>query len=219
MASSRSLTTTSYALLGLLAIGPWSSYELAKLIRRSINVVLPRAESNVYAEAKRLVEDGLAIADQHATGRRPRTVYRITKEGQVALDTWLGLPARPTALEAEALLKVLFAARLPTEDLLRHVAAFGEEADRTQDPWHAIAQEYLEDRGPFPDRLHVNTLYWSFAARYARMRVEWATWAASFVASWPGPEGPGAEAVKQVLAAELQGTDPREDGGSEPPSP
>lgn len=218
MGTSRGLTTTSYALLGLLAIGPWSSYELAKLVRRSVHVVLPRAESNVYAEAKRLVEDGLVRGEQQATGRRSRTVYRITSEGQAALDAWLRVPARPTVLEAEALLKVLFAARTPTEDLLGHLAAFRDEADRTREPWHGIAREYLEDRGPFPERLHVNTLYWSFAARYARMRVEWAEWAAAFVASWPGVDGPGADAVKQVLADELERTGTAGDEGSAPPS-
>ena len=30
--SSRPLTTTSYAILGLLAIQPWSTYELAQLM-------------------------------------------------------------------------------------------------------------------------------------------------------------------------------------------
>ena len=224
MRPDRSLTPTSYALLGLLAIAPWSSYELAKLMGRSVHVVLPRAESNVYAAVKRLVDDGLATAERQATGRRARTVYAITPDGQAELDTWLTIPARPTALEAEALLKVLFATRLPTEDLLRHLHTFGDEADRTRDPWRAIAHEYLEDRGPFPARLHVNTLYWSFAARYARMRAEWAAWAASFVASWPGPEGPGPDVVKRVLASELEQTAPEQTTaagveGPVPPSP
>lgn len=61
--SSRPLTTTSFAILGLLAIQPWSTYELAQLMRRSLQFVWPRAESNLYAEPKRLVDAGLATAE------------------------------------------------------------------------------------------------------------------------------------------------------------
>lgn len=203
MSSDRPLTPTSYALLGLLAIQPWSSYELAKLMGRSLHYVLARAESNVYAEAKRLVVAGLAATEREAVGRRGRTVYSITEAGQAALDAWLAAPARPTLLEAEALVKVLFATRIPPDDLLGHIERFGEEAERTRAPWAALAREYVEGRGQFPDRLHVNTLFWVFAARYSRMRADWARWAADFVAGWPGPDGPDVEEVKRVLAAEL----------------
>ena len=58
----RELTTTSYAILGLLAVRPWSTYELAAQMRRNLHYFWPRAESNVYAEPKRLVAGGFARA-------------------------------------------------------------------------------------------------------------------------------------------------------------
>src|SRR5580765_4188575 len=51
------LTTTSYAILGLLTLKPWSTYELAKQIQRD-RFVWPRAESNLYAEPKKLIVHG-----------------------------------------------------------------------------------------------------------------------------------------------------------------
>jgi PadR family transcriptional regulator AphA len=204
MASARTPTVTSYALLGLLAIRPWSSYELAKQMGRALHHVLPRAESNVYAEAKRLVADGLAEAQRETTGRRGRTVYSITPRGRAALATWLRTAARPTTLESEGMVKVLFGDRLPTAELLAHIRRFGAEAEATRAPFVAVAEEYLQDRGPFPSRLHVNTLFWVFAARYATLRVEWARWAEAFVATWPGPEGPDHESLKTALVAELR---------------
>jgi PadR family transcriptional regulator, regulatory protein AphA len=205
----RTPTATSYALLGLLAIQPWSSYELAKQMGRALHHVLPRAESNVYAEAKRLVGDGLATSERATVGRRPRTVYTITPAGKAALDAWLAEPARPTTLESEALVKILFATHVPTARLTDHLRAFGAEADRAQAPWLDIAHEYLDDRGPFPERLHVNTLFWVFQARYAQLRAEWARWAEAYVATWPGPEGPDQASVKAVLARELEAVDRR----------
>jgi DNA-binding PadR family transcriptional regulator len=60
----RTLTTTAYALLGLLDIRPWTTYALAKQVARSLRLIWPRAESNVYEGPKALVAHGLATA-QH----------------------------------------------------------------------------------------------------------------------------------------------------------
>src|SRR5919198_2119040 len=98
-ADGRQLTTTSYAILGLLAIRPWSTYELAKQMRRSLHHIWPRAESNVYAEPKRLVEAGLATAEVQKVGERPRTLYTITPKGRQALERWLATETAPTRVE------------------------------------------------------------------------------------------------------------------------
>ena len=87
------LTTTSYAILGLLAIQPWSTYELAKHMQRDLKFVWPRAESNLYAEPKKLIAHGFASASSEPRGRRRRTVYSITPAGREALAAWIGLPA------------------------------------------------------------------------------------------------------------------------------
>ena len=76
--SRRPLTTTSFAILGLLAVQPWATYDLAKLMRRLLHFFWPRAESNLYAEPKRLVAAGLAEAREEWNGDRRRTVYSIT---------------------------------------------------------------------------------------------------------------------------------------------
>ena len=105
MHDKRPLTATSFAILGLLALRPWQPYELAKQINRSLSHFWPRAESNLYAEAKRLVAGGYAVARQEPTGERRRTVYRITPLGRKALRQWLDEPGGEVRLESEALLK------------------------------------------------------------------------------------------------------------------
>lgn len=200
----RTPTATSYAMLGLLAMRPWTTYELAKQMGRSLHHVLPRAESNVYAEAKRLEADGLVSGERTATGKRARTTYSITREGRTALAAWLVAPARPTTVESEPIVKLLFAQQLPADVLLGHIEDVRRVAEAAEGPWVSIAHEYLEDRGPFPERVHVNTLYWSFQARWTQLQREWAAWASDWVATWPGPQGPTPEEVKAVLRAELK---------------
>ena len=113
-------TTTSYALLGLLALRSWTTYELAKQAQRSLNWFWPRAERKLYDEPKHLVEAGLATAHAESTGKRPRTVYAITRAGRRELAAWLDEPAAPRAGEFEAMVKVFFA---DAGDLAMHLAA------------------------------------------------------------------------------------------------
>jgi PadR family transcriptional regulator AphA len=200
------LTPTSYAILGLLAIRPWSTYELTKLLGRSVQYVMPRTEANRYQEPKRLVAAGLATAEESRVGRRKRTVYSITDAGRAALDAWLVRPAGPTLLESEALLKVLFGNLGPKETLLEHLHRFQAEAEETEEPWREIAREYVEGRGPFPERIHVNMLFWVLLDRWARLRADWARWAAEEVRSWPDEHGPrDQKQVQEQLGAALTG--------------
>src|SRR3954470_18250166 len=102
----RGLTTTSYAILGLLAIQPWSTYELTRQMDRSLSRFWPRAQSKLYEEPRKLVAHGYAVATTERVGRRSRTVYAITPEGRAALTAWLRTPGGGPVLEFEQLLKV-----------------------------------------------------------------------------------------------------------------
>src|SRR3954462_2227390 len=75
------LSSTSFALLGLLAVRPWTTYELAHQTKRSLRFFFPRAERHLYAEAKRLADAGLARSEHAFTGKRRSTRYSITAEG------------------------------------------------------------------------------------------------------------------------------------------
>src|SRR3954453_22660540 len=95
------LTPTSFALLGLLSVRPWTTYELAHQTKRSLRFFFPRAERHLYAEAKRLAEAGLAKSDTGFTGKRRSTTYAITPAGRRALRGWFGTAPAPTVLESE----------------------------------------------------------------------------------------------------------------------
>ncbi len=202
------LTTTSYAILGLLAIQPWSTYEITKLMRRALLAVWPRAESNLYREPQRLVDAGLATARRVDVGRRRRTEYAITRRGRAALKAWLATPASPTVLESEAALKVLFANNTSSEVLQQRLAEFAAEAESSDEPWRAIALEYVEGKGGFPERIHVNVLYWVLLDQWARLRSEWAQWASAIVSTWPDSGGPVDRSESRALLEAALGEDP-----------
>ena len=47
MSRGSALTTTSYALLGLLSVKPWSTYELTQQMDRSLGRFWPRSTSKL----------------------------------------------------------------------------------------------------------------------------------------------------------------------------
>src|SRR5438132_11326318 len=120
--------TTANAILGLLALRKeWSTWELAKQLRRNMRFFWPRAESQIFEEAKSLVVKGLARDRRSFTGRRARTHYAITAKGRKVLREWLATPAKPTALECEPLLRVFLADFGTTEQALAAVRQVRED--------------------------------------------------------------------------------------------
>lgn len=202
----RELTTTSYAILGLLAIRPWSTYELAKQLRRNLHYFWPRAESNLYAEAKRLVAGGWAQAKSRPVGRRRRTEYSITAAGRRELERWLSLPAASSRLEAEPLVKFAFAANSSKQHVLENLRRYQDEAQARKAQLRAIFAEYLRAEDPFPDRVHINVLAYRLLWEHAQTEAGWAAWALDQVKGWPDTTKPvGRARLMQVLRKMLDG--------------
>jgi PadR family transcriptional regulator AphA len=180
-----SLTTTSYVILGHLALRSWSTYELAQQMKRSTRHYWPRAESKIYEEPKKLVAHGLATATREYTGRRPRTVYAITEKGRRALRRWLDEPGQPPVVEFEGVVKVLFAEQGTKDQLLATLRSIRDQAERTREEHVTLAADLAQTGGPFPDRLHVNELVFKFMWEQTETAIRWATWAEDHVARWP----------------------------------
>ncbi len=198
------LTTTSYVMLGLLALRRWSTYELAQQMRRSIRYYWPRAESHIYEEPKKLVAHGLATATREYAGRRPRTIYAITDEGRKALRAWLAEPGRGPLVEFEGLIKVLFAEQAGKEDLLATLASIRAEAERARQHQSELAAELAETGGPFSERLHVNALVFKYMWEQNEALLRWLTWAEQEVADWPDDASQPGEREAATMLRELR---------------
>jgi PadR family transcriptional regulator, regulatory protein AphA len=183
------LSTTAYAILGLLALRPWSTYELAQQVKVSLNFFWPRTERQLYEQPKALVAAGLARATREDVGRRPRTVYRITAKGRRALAAWLAQPGGPPTLEWEGMVKVFFAENGDKDDLLAHLRQIQEWRHNATAESRAFRRRRLEDF-PFPERLHLSSLVNRFFVEYAAAIERWADWAVAEVETWPDVNGP-----------------------------
>jgi DNA-binding PadR family transcriptional regulator len=189
-AEKRRLTSTSYAILGYMAIGEFSTFAIAKQMRRNAQHFWPRAKSNLYAEPKRLLEGGFAEARAESVGDRPRTIYSITEKGREALAAWLGQPPAPARLESEMLVKMLFAPYGSKEDLVASLRAFREQVGEKEEELLAIFRQYVAGEDPYPDRVHVNVLMFKLIWDYAQAESRWADWAIPIAEGWPDVVGP-----------------------------
>jgi DNA-binding PadR family transcriptional regulator len=196
--STTSLTTTSYAVLGLLAVQPWSTYELTRQMDRSLGRIWPRATSKLYEEPKKLVAHGFARASEERVGRRRRTVYSITASGRRALSAWLREPATGPVLESEQLLKVFYSDCGSRADLLATLAAARGWARAQATASRDVGLEYLDGAGPFPQRLAQLMLTSRFLTDFYALVDDWARWAAGVVEGWPDPPALAAPDLEEV---------------------
>lgn len=181
---SNRLTVTSYAILGQLALRPWTTYELTAEMRRNFHYFWPRAESAVYAEVKRLAADGLVHAERSFTGRRGRTTYSISPAGRRVLEAWLDTPPKPYVLEFEGLLRVIFARFGSTAQLRAALTQTQGQADELLRMADAIADEYQHGRAPFQEQVDVRAFVFDFLASFAHMMHEWALRTEAEIADW-----------------------------------
>ena len=185
MSRTRGLTTTSYALLGLLAIKPWSTYELTRQMEWSLSRFWPRAKSKLYEEPKKLERLGLAISRQEATGRRARTVYAITPAGRRALADWLGEPTTGFGLEAEPLLRVFLADQGTRADTLSTLAGARAWAEERNAGNLAAGRAFLAGGADFQARAATTMLVGAFLTDFYKLVADWADWASGQVTDWP----------------------------------
>jgi DNA-binding PadR family transcriptional regulator len=198
--------------LGLLAIKPWTSYELTQQMERSLGRIWPRTVSKLYVEPKKLVDHGLARASTEQSGKRTRTLYTITAKGRRALAAWLQEPGEGPVIEFEQLVKVFFAESGTKTDALNTLNGAQEWARARCAESIAVGETYLQGEGPFPERLPELQLASRFITDFYLLVLDWARWATTIVDTWPDDprqarHDPGvlAETVKRARTATRPG--------------
>ena len=185
MSSAASLTSTSYAILGLLAVRSWTTHELVQQVDRSLRRLWPRAQSKLYEEPKKLVAHGYAKATDDPVGRRRRTRYTITARGRRALAAWLHEPGAGPTLEFEQLLKIHFADSGTKADVVANLEATRRWVLEQNQENLAAARAYLAGEGEFPERAALNQLPGMFLTEFYATVARWVAWASAVVDAWP----------------------------------
>ncbi len=122
---------TQYAILGLLAGGPRSGYDIKKEVAERISHFWNESLGHLYPVLSRLLKGGLVTrTSEPGDGRPTRHLYAITDEGRQQLDSWLREPVVATPPRLEILLKTYFGAHLEPAVLTAHIETYRAERAR-----------------------------------------------------------------------------------------
>ncbi|MBB6547623.1 PadR family transcriptional regulator [Nonomuraea rubra] len=146
----RSSASLRYGLLGLLAEGPASGYDLARRFHEVLGALWPAQQPKIYAELNRLAAEGLIEVESE--GPRRRKAYRITDEGLAAVRGWLTSGEVDHTLRIQAVLRSAFFWLMEPEELRAHLEAeqahFAREAERYRQFAAAKDPRRLRRRAP-----------------------------------------------------------------------
>jgi DNA-binding PadR family transcriptional regulator len=162
------LTEASFIVLGLLEQAePATPYDLKQLAQLSTSNFFSVPHTQLYTECARLAGEGLLDELQEQTGRR-RRIYRLTKRGRQALESWRSEPASDLyELRDAATLKLFFGgdpASLAASQLQAHRQRLkAYEQLRTEIPNAPRGQLLALDCGIGHEREFVR--FWSRVAR------------------------------------------------------
>ncbi len=107
-----------YLVLGLLAEGPMTGYEIKKRIGTALQSVTNASYGTLYPTLHRLLQEQAVYMEEHPQAHRPaRKVYQITERGRRELELWLRQPAEADQVRREFLLKLFLARNLPPDEL------------------------------------------------------------------------------------------------------
>ncbi len=200
-------STTTYALLGMLAVRSWTGYELTQQMRRSLRFVWPSSEGHLYREQKRLVELGWATVQTEQRGGRRRNRYEVTDAGLAALEEWLASPVQEPHLEVEGVLRLFHGSSATASELEASLRSSAQQAGAMLEEMLGFVEEYLSDDGPLamieagvggpgqerlefggrvqvPERLHVVALVIDVTTRLLADLVDFFGAAADEVGRW-----------------------------------
>ena len=141
----RGLPATSYAILGLISFEEMSGYDVKRFADQSIGYFFwSPASSQIYAELRRLRSLGYVHEREVQQERRPdKRLYRITRDGEQALQGWLGRSdVAPDMNKSLFLLKLFFGRLTPVETLIPQLE------ERRRQAQESLA-EFEGDRAPY----------------------------------------------------------------------
>lgn len=128
-----------FAILGLLAGGELSGYELSRRFQESVGYFWHARAQQIYPELARLEAEGL-IAGRTVpqVGRPDKRVYAATQRGLEELAAWVVTPSPLTLTKDEFLVKVWSYGIIPPAEALAALATHRRQQEERLAAYRAI---------------------------------------------------------------------------------
>jgi DNA-binding PadR family transcriptional regulator len=153
------LSPTEGAVLGLLAFGERSGYELAYLAEHTVGYLWTPSRRHIYKVLHRLAAAGLAEGREvEQRGRPDKHLFSITEHGREALRVWLDeVEDEPAAGRVVFPLKLFFGDFASPDAAQRQLTAYRRYLERRVAAYENVPGD-IELRGRFPERVRAHGL-------------------------------------------------------------
>lgn len=156
---------TVRVILGILAFGPATGYDIKRVTDISTQYFWRASYGQIYPELKKLEEAGLVRSRDEPRGRRPRRVYELTPKGRCAVFDWLRAEDDIFELRDEGLLRLFFGELVSQEELLGLVRRRKAFYEHNVGFFQSIEAELGEIEGPSAEvlRYGIELMAWNAA--------------------------------------------------------
>jgi PadR family transcriptional regulator, regulatory protein AphA len=160
-----SLTPTARVILGLLATGAETGYEIKQITDVSTRFFWGASYGQIYPELRRLERAGLVRGRDQPRGNVRRRVYELTPEGRAALESWLREDDWVFDLRDEGLLRLFFSDLLDSETVLAQL--------RERAAWFSgVADHFRSIRPPIDEGSHMFAV-WRYGVELMEWNADW----------------------------------------------
>jgi PadR family transcriptional regulator AphA len=171
------MSTTPYAVLGLLSIEPMSGYDIRRNLEESLSYFWSESYGQIYPALRKLEAARLIVpVKQAAPDTRRRKLYTLTAAGRARLRTWLSEPPKPQPPRSELLLKLFFGRQAAPGVCAAHLRRLRVQQERL-----ATTLEGVERQLKTEQRGHPDLQYWlttvSFGLERAQSLIDWSEYA------------------------------------------
>lgn len=162
---------TKYAILGLLASGPRSGYDIKKAVDRSIGFFWNENFGHLYPILGRMEREGLVTMKLDEEGAGPvKKLYALTPRGRKEFIAWLRAPVEEQPLRNELLLKIFFSGQIGADAVVGMMRAEKEKNEE-------LIAVFREIRAGISGMHSKDVPYWDitldFGIRKSEMTIAW----------------------------------------------
>lgn len=151
---------TEFAILGLLAAGQKSGYDIKKEIEEKLSHFWSASYGHLYPVLESLRQrDLVERRREEQEGRPARYVYSLTEDGWQALREWFARPAEYAKPRNELLLRVFFGEFTEPAALAREIERFRSRSAANLDLLRHVTRELAASQGE-------RARYWLLTADY-----------------------------------------------------
>ncbi len=146
------MTSSAYAILGLLSIEPMAGYDIRRNLEESLSYFWSESYGQIYPTLKRLDSAGLiAPVKQGDAGARRKRIYALTPQGRLKLRAWLGEAPKAQPPRNELMLKLFFGRLAPPGAIAGHLRRLQVQQERLLATFAAIDRQLRTERAGHPD--------------------------------------------------------------------